>query len=64
MKIIKTKNFKTDYFVLLLKTTIVNNYIYNLIKYKGKYIYRFNDFSNKFIELIDKESKSNNENNK
>ena len=54
IKIIKSKNYKTDYFVLLYKTKIVDLYIYNLIQSKGNIIFKFNNLPSKFINLIDK----------
>jgi hypothetical protein len=60
IKIIKSKNFKTDNFVLLYKTNIVNTYIYNLIQSKGRIIFKWNIFPNKFINLIDHSNIGNN----
>jgi len=53
LEIIKTKNYKTDYFVLLYRTNILDKNIYNLIQSRGKIIYRFNEFPEKFVKLID-----------
>jgi hypothetical protein len=59
MKIIKSKNYKSDYFVLLYKTNIVETYIYNLIQSKGRILFRFNQFPPKFIGLVDLKNKNN-----
>lgn len=50
--IIKSKNYKTDYFVILYKTNILENFVYNLIHFKNKYLFKYNDLPNKFINLI------------
>jgi hypothetical protein len=53
IKIIKSNNYKSDYFVLLYKTKIGESYIYNLIQSKGKIIFKMNYFPPKFINLIE-----------
>jgi hypothetical protein len=53
IKMITSKNFKSDYFVLLYKTKIVDSFIYNLVQNKSKIIFKFNTFPPKFVKLLD-----------
>lgn len=59
--IIKSKNYKTDYFVILYKTSILDKYmyLYNLIHLKNKIIFTYNDLPHKFINYIFKNNESN-----
>jgi hypothetical protein len=62
--IIKSKNYKTDYFVILYKISILDKYmyIYNLIHMKNKIIFTYNDLPHKFINYIFKNNNTNNNN--
>ena len=64
IKIIKSKNYKTDNFVLLYKMSIGNTFIYNLIQSKGRVIFKYNMLPTKFIRLLDEINIVNMENNK
>ena len=52
LTIIKSKNFKTDNFILLYKTTIFDKNIFNLIQFRGKILLRYNDLPEKFCSMI------------
>lgn len=60
MKLIKSKNYKTDFFIILYKTVIIDTNIYNLIQSKSKVIFRLKQFPNKFINYIDNVDKMQN----
>ena len=51
LTIIKSKNFKTDNFILLYKTTIFDKNIFNLIQFRGKILLRYNDLPEKFCDM-------------
>ena len=51
LTVIKSKNFKTDNFILLYKTTIFDKNIFNLIQFRGKILLRYNDLPEKFCNM-------------
>jgi hypothetical protein len=51
-KLIKSKNYKSDYFLLLYRSIVFESNIYSIVQYKNKYIFKYNELPSKFISLI------------
>ena len=51
-KLIKSKKYKSDYFIILYRTIVFDNNVYNLIQYKNKYIFKYNQLPYKFINTL------------
>jgi hypothetical protein len=61
-RLIKSVNYKKNYFVLLYKTIIYDKLIYNLIEFKNNILFKLNDLPSKLTNLIMTNNKSINNN--
>jgi hypothetical protein len=50
--VIKSKNYKSDNFILLYRTNIFDKNIFNLIQFKDKLVFRYNTLPQKFSNMI------------
>ncbi len=60
-RLIKSKNYKSDLFIILYKSVIVDKNIYSFVQLKSKVLFKINEFPKKFIDLIDLNNKEGNE---
>ena len=51
-KLIKSKNYKSDYFILLYRSIVFESNIYNIIQSKNKLLFKYNELPNKLINMI------------
>jgi len=56
LTIIKSKNFRTDNFILLYRTTIFDKNIFNLIQFRSKILLKYNDLPEKLCNMFDIEN--------
>jgi hypothetical protein len=61
-KIFKPHTKKSNNYILLYKSIIFDNNLYNLIQNKNKYVFQLNDFPEKFVKNIINKNKSNQNN--
>jgi hypothetical protein len=61
-KIFKPHTKKSNNYILLYKSIIFDNNLYNLIQNKNKYVFQLNDFPEKFVKNIINKNKSNKNN--
>ena len=51
-KLYKSKNYNSNYFVLLYRSIINDNNIFNIVQNKNKILFKINELPAKFIEHI------------
>ena len=52
--IIKSENYKNNYFIILLKTTENNKNSYNIIYFKNKFMFKLEELTQMSPKLINK----------
>jgi hypothetical protein len=51
-KLIRSKNYKSDYFILLYRSIVFESNVYNIIQSKNKLLFKYNELPYKFINMI------------
>ena len=51
-RIFKSNNYRTDFFILIYKSIILNNNIYNIIYSKNKLMFKINELPQNFVNKI------------
>jgi hypothetical protein len=47
-----SKNYKSDYFILLYRSIVFESNVYNIIQSKNKLLFKYNELPYKFINMI------------